>query len=73
MTPDDIHKAKDRDLFHSIAAIKRAALLARQVAIQTNTSIIVMVDGEIVSYSADELRQQEQLKQAQADIPIASK
>jgi hypothetical protein len=32
-----------------------------------------MVDGEIVSYSADELRQQEQLKQAQADIPIAPK
>jgi hypothetical protein len=37
-------------------ALKRAALRARDVAIQTNTGILVMVDGKIVTITAEELR-----------------
>ena len=37
-------------------ALKRAALRAREVAIQTNTGIVVMIDGKMVTISAAELR-----------------
>ena len=37
-------------------ALKRAALRARDVAIQTNTGILVMVDGKMVKITAEELR-----------------
>lgn len=58
MNPDDIANAKDPDLRGSLAAIKRAAQHAREVAIQTNTGIVIVQDGEIVHISADELRQE---------------
>ena len=37
-------------------ALKRAALWARDAAIQTNTGILVMVDGKVVKITAGELR-----------------
>jgi hypothetical protein len=37
-------------------ALKRAALRARDAAIQTNTGILVMVDGKVVKITAEELR-----------------
>ena len=37
-------------------ALKRAALRAREVAIQTNTGIVVMIEGKMVQISAAELR-----------------
>lgn len=37
-------------------ALKRAALRARDVAIQTNTGILVMIDGRMVTITAAELR-----------------
>ena len=36
-------------------ALKRAARRAREVAIQTNTGIVVMIDGKMVRISAEEL------------------
>jgi F420-dependent methylenetetrahydromethanopterin dehydrogenase len=38
--------------------MKRAAIMARELAVQTNTAIIVVRDGKIVRVTADELRQQ---------------
>jgi len=58
MRPDDIHKAKDQDIPASLAAMKRAAALARELAIQTNTAIIVLKDEQIVRLTAKELRQE---------------
>jgi len=58
----DVSKAKDPDIRNSLPAMQRAAELARQIAIATNTAIIVMRDGKRVRISADELRQQEQFK-----------
>lgn len=40
----------------ALAAMQRAAEDARRIAIQTNTAIVVKVDGEIKHITAEELR-----------------
>jgi len=62
MKPEDILKARSADLRNSLPAMQRAAALARQTAIATNTAIIVMRDGQRVRVTADELRRQGQSK-----------
>jgi imidazolonepropionase-like amidohydrolase len=57
MTQQDISKAKNPDLRASLAAMRRAAEMARQIAIQTNTGIVIVEDGKLVHISAEELRQ----------------
>jgi len=56
MSAQDISKAKNPDLRASLAAMQRAAKLARKVAVQTDTGIVLVQDGELVHISADELR-----------------
>lgn len=56
MNAEDISKANNPDLRGSLAAMQRAAQLARQIAIQTNTAIVVVRDGKRVRITADELR-----------------
>jgi hypothetical protein len=56
MIPKDISQAKNPDMRGALAAMLRAAEMARQVAIQTNTGIIVAKDGKPVLVTADELR-----------------
>ena len=55
MTQHELAKAKDQDLMASLAAMKRAAALARQVAMQTGTAIVVSKDEKIVWRTAAEL------------------
>ena len=57
MKTEDITNITDDDVLGSMAAMQRAALEARKIAIQTNTAIIVMQDGKMVRITADELRQ----------------
>lgn len=57
-TPD-ISTAKNPDLRASMAALERAAALARKTAIQTETGIVIVRDGRIVRISAQQLRQME--------------
>ena len=52
----DLSEAKDPVLRGSMAAMKRAAALAREIAIQTDTGIVVVRDGKVVRISAAELR-----------------
>lgn len=59
MTPQELFKARNPDLQASLAAMKRAAQLARQTAIQTNTEIVVTQDGRLVRIPAQVLRQQQ--------------
>lgn len=47
----------------SIAAMHRAAEMAREIAIQTNTGIVVTRNGEIVRVSANELRAEKAAKE----------
>ncbi|MEY4766666.1 MAG: hypothetical protein RI907_3339 [Pseudomonadota bacterium] len=65
MNANDISDAKDPDLRASLDALRRAAQLARKTAIQTETSLVIVKDGQIKRISADELRQQA----AAAEIP----
>lgn len=52
MTEEDLSKASNPDLRGSFAAMRRAAELARQVAIQTNTARVVVREGKIVRIPA---------------------
>ena len=56
MTLRDLSEAKNPDLSASLAGMRRAAALARQIAIQTDTEIVLVRDGKPVRISAAELR-----------------
>ena len=56
MTQDQFSQAKDRDLPASLIAMRRAARMAREQAIRTDTAIIVLRNKIAVRVSADELR-----------------
>lgn len=58
MNPKDISQSKNKDLAGSLIAMKRAALAAREIAIATNTAIIIQRDQQIVRVSAEELRRE---------------
>ena len=63
MNPKDILASSDPDLVGSFAAIQRAARSAQDLAIKTNTSIVVSLDGRDVELTAADLikmREQEQ-------------
>jgi len=58
MTQRELSEASNPDLRGSLAAMRRAAEMARQIAIQTNTGIVRVKDGKPVVISADELRKE---------------
>lgn len=57
MKHQDITQASNPDLRGSLAAMKRAAELARRTAIQTDTEIVVVRDGKTVLIPAKQLRE----------------
>jgi hypothetical protein len=56
MKPHDISRAKNPDLRASLIALRRAAAMARQVAIETDTEIVVVQAGRLVRIPAEQLR-----------------
>jgi hypothetical protein len=56
MSQTDLSRAKNPDLRASLAGMRRAAELARQTAVQTNTEIVLVRDGKPVRIPAAELR-----------------
>ncbi len=64
MNPPDILTAKDPDLRGSYAAMRRAAMLARKVAIQTDTGIVIVKDGQLTFVDAKTLREQAEAQNA---------
>jgi hypothetical protein len=58
MKPKDISEAKDPNLAAALIALRRAAALARKIAIQTDTHIVIMENGQLIRIGADELRRQ---------------
>jgi hypothetical protein len=57
----NLSKARNPDLLRaSLVALQRAAELARQTAMQTNTAIVVVKDGKPVRIPAEQLREAEQ-------------
>ena len=55
MNPKAIRTSSDPDLAGSYAAMLRAARSAEDLAIKTNTSILVSVDGKDVELTAADL------------------
>jgi hypothetical protein len=60
MNGKDISQAKDPLLRASFDALRRAAAMARQIAIQTGTELVISRDGKVVRIPADELKAAEQ-------------
>jgi hypothetical protein len=56
MNRADLSQAKNPVLRGSLAAMRRAAALARKTAIQTDTEIILVRDGKLVRIPAAQLR-----------------
>ncbi|MCF8169886.1 MAG: hypothetical protein K9J19_02075, partial [Methylotenera sp.] len=60
MNPIDILTSSDPDLAGSFAAIQRAARSAQDLAIKTNSSIVVSLDGrDVVLTAADLIKMRE--------------
>ena len=59
VTQQDLSKAKNPDLRASLAAMRRAAEMARSTAILTNTEIVIVKDGKPVRVTAEELRKEQ--------------
>jgi hypothetical protein len=55
MNPKDIRTSSDPDLAGSYRAMLRAARSAEDLAIKTNTSILVSLDGKDVELTAADL------------------
>jgi len=70
MNTKDIRTSKDPDLAGSYAAIQRSAQSARDIAIKTNTAIIVAVDGKPVRITAAELIKMRELESAKPEPHI---
>jgi hypothetical protein len=58
MNTIDLSNARDPDVRSSLAALRRAAALARKEAIATNTDIVVVKDGRLLVIEAKTLREQ---------------
>lgn len=59
MTQQELSKAKNPDLRASLAAMRRAAEMARSIAIQTDTEIVIVKDGRPVRITAEEVRKEQ--------------
>ncbi len=59
MTRPELSSAKNPDLRASLAAMRRAAEMARITAIQTNTEIVIVKDGKPVRVTAEQLRKEQ--------------
>ena len=55
MNTKDIRTSTDPDLAGSYAAMERAARAAQDLAIKTNTGIVIEVDGKNVELTAADL------------------
>ena len=55
MNTKDIRTSSDPDLAGSYAAMERAAGSAQDLAIRTNTGIVVAIDGKLVELTATDL------------------
>jgi hypothetical protein len=59
MNDKDLSHAKDPDLRNAMDALKRAGELARKIAIQTDTDLVIAEEGHLVHIPSEELRSRE--------------
>jgi hypothetical protein len=68
MNSEDIRASSDSDLAGSFAAIQRAARSAQDLAIKTNTSILVSIDGKDVELFAADLIKMREIEAVQSQL-----
>ena len=68
MNSEDIRTSSDSDLAGSFAAIQRAARSAQDLAIKTNTSILVSIDGKDVELFAADLIKMREIEAVQSQL-----
>ena len=56
MTQEQLSQARNKDLPASLIAMRRAARMAREQAVRTDTAVIVIRDKKPVRITAEELR-----------------
>ena len=66
MNTKDIRTSTDPDLAGSYAAMERAARAAQDLAIKTNTGIVVAVDGKTIELTAADLIKMRDLEAQQS-------
>ena len=71
MNTKDTRSSNDPDLAGSYAAMRRAAISAQDLAIKTNTGIVVSVNGKPRVISAKELLQMRELEAHTLDVSKA--
>ncbi|MDR2187419.1 MAG: hypothetical protein LBE62_05110 [Azonexus sp.] len=59
MKQEELSKATNPDLRASLPAMRRATELARRIAVQTGTAIVVVRDGKPIRITAEELRREQ--------------
>jgi hypothetical protein len=64
LTQQELAKTKNLDLRASLAAMQRAAKMARQAPIQTDSGIIVVRDSKPLRISAKQLREGQERNQS---------
>ena len=67
MNTKDIRTSTDPDLAGSYAAMERAARSAKDLAIKTNTGIVVAVDGKNIELTAADLIKMREQEAQQSD------
>ena len=73
MKSRDISEARNPDLRASEAALRRAAQLARQTAIQTDTDLVVVRNGRTVRIPAHTLRHETNGDETSASMLITTR
>ena len=56
VTQQELSQAKDKDLAASLIAMRRAARMAREQAVRTDTAIVVIRNEKPARVTAEELR-----------------
>ncbi len=69
MNTKDIRTSSDPDLAGSFAAMERAARAAQDLAIKTNTGIVIVLDGKTVELTAAELIKMREEESQKAHLP----
>jgi hypothetical protein len=58
VTQKDLKKAKDKKLAASLIAMRRAARMAREQAVRTDTAIVVLEGKKLLRVTSNQLRKQ---------------
>ena len=60
MKPHDDSTVKNPAFLDALPALRRSAAMARKIAIQTDTPLVIARDGKVIQIPAEQLRREKQ-------------